>query len=165
MCRAGEANAGIELLIAALAIVRTSRHVPTEIITSCILGEGYWLAGEDDKARQTLDRASDIANLCGARYYFGWTQRLLGEISLKLNSNKGMSHFTKSIAVLEKIKAENELALAYTGYGRLLMQKGQMAKACEYLSKSLEIFERLGTLIEPEKLREILADLPEAGAM
>jgi hypothetical protein len=28
--------------------------------------------------------------------------------------------------------------------------------------KALEIFERLGTLIEPDKVREILAELPAA---
>jgi len=28
---------------------------------------------------------------------------------------------------------------------------------------SLEIFERLGTLIEPDKVRKELAELPEAG--
>jgi len=34
-------------------------------------------------------------------------------------------------------------------------------QAREYLIKALEIFERLGTLIEPENIRKELADLPE----
>jgi len=72
-----------------------------------------------------------------------------------------VSHFEKSIAVLQKIKAENELALAYAGYGRLQKQQGQIGQAREYLTKALEIFERLGTLIEPDKVREELARLPE----
>ena len=60
------------------------------------------------------------------------------------------------------IEAEKRLAQAYAGYGRLHEQKGQIEKARDYLSKALDIFERLGTLIEPEKVREILADLPKA---
>ena len=64
--------------------------------------------------------------------------------------------------MLGEIKAENELALAYAGYGRLQMQQGQFAQAREYLTKALEVFDRLGTLIEPDKLRVILAELPEA---
>ena len=36
-----------------------------------------------------------------------------------------------------------------------------MADAREYLTKALEIFERLGTLIEPDKVREELAELPQ----
>ena len=161
LCRAGEAKRGIELLTAALAIVGTSRHMPTEIATKCILGAGYWLAEEDDKARETLEEALEIADRCGARYYLGWAQRLLGEIALKANAAKAMSHFEKSIAVLQNINAENELALAYAGYGRLHKQQGRIAQAQENLMKALEIFERLGTLLEPDKVREELADLPE----
>jgi len=163
LCRAGETNRGIELLGAALAIVRASDHMPTEIPTTCFLGAGYWLAGEDDKARQTLEEALEMADRCGARYYLGWAQRLLGEIALKANPAQAVSHFEKSIAVLQKIKAENELALAYAGYGRLHKQQGQIGQAREYLTKALEIFERLDTLIEPDKVREELAELPEEG--
>jgi class 3 adenylate cyclase/tetratricopeptide (TPR) repeat protein len=163
LCRAGELNRGIELLGAALTIVRPSHHMPTEIPTTCILGEGYWLAGEDDKARQTLEEGLEIAERCGARYYVGFAQRLLGEIALKTNPAQAASHFEKSITIFREIKAENELALTYGGYGRLHKQKGQIAKAREYLTKALEIFERLGTLIEPDKVRKELADLAEEG--
>ncbi|MGD8883252.1 MAG: hypothetical protein PVI82_15250 [Desulfobacterales bacterium] len=86
LCQAGEANRGVELLDAALAIVQPSRHMPTEIPTRCILGAAYWLAGEDDKARQTLEEGLEIADRCGARYYLGWAQRLLGEIAYSKKS-------------------------------------------------------------------------------
>jgi tetratricopeptide (TPR) repeat protein len=133
--------------------------MPGVIPTTCTLGEGYWLAGEVNKARQTLEEGLEIANRCGARYYVGFAQRLLGEIALKINPDQAAAHFEKSIALIRKIKAENELALAYAGYGRLQMQQGQFAQAREYLTKALEVFERLGTLIEPDKVREILAEL------
>jgi tetratricopeptide (TPR) repeat protein len=86
----------------------------------------------------------------------------LGEIAIKGDPARAASHFEKSIAVHQEINAENDLALAYAGYGRLQKQQGQFPQAREYLTKSLEIFKRLGTLIEPDKVREILADLPEA---
>jgi tetratricopeptide (TPR) repeat protein len=145
-----------------LPIFQAGRWMPSIIPTSCTLGEGYWLAGEDDKASQTLKKGVEIAERCGARYYLGWSQRLLGEIALKNNSHQAAPHFEKSIAVFREIKAENELALAYAGYGRLHKQQGQIAQAREYLMKALEIFERLGTLLEPDKVRGILAELPEA---
>jgi tetratricopeptide (TPR) repeat protein len=85
----------------------------------------------------------------------------LGEIALKTNPAQAVPHFEKSIAIFQEIKAENELAMAYTGYGRLHKQQGQIAQAREYLTKALEIFERLGTLLEPDKVREELAGLPE----
>jgi len=159
-CRAGETSRGIELLTALLPIFR-GRFMPSEIPHTCYLGEGHWLAGKHDKARQTLEKALAIADRCGARYYSAFAQRILGEIALKIKSSQGAPHFEKSIVVLRELKAENELALAFAGYGRYHKKKGQIAQAREYLTKALEIFERLGTLIEPDKVREELAELPK----
>jgi tetratricopeptide (TPR) repeat protein len=103
----------------------------------------------------------EIADRSGARYFVGFAHRLLGEIDLKTNPAQAAFHFEKIMAVLQEIKAENELALAYAGYGRYYKQKGQIVQAHEYLTKALEIFERLGTLIESDKIREELAELPE----
>jgi len=163
LCRAGETSRGIELLGSAVGIVRASGHMPSKIPTACILGAAYWLAGQDDKARQSLEEGLEMADRCGARYYLGWAQRLLGEIALKANPAQAASHFEKSMAVLQEIKAENELALAYAGYGRLHKQQDKVGQAREYLTRGLEIFERLGTLIEPDKVREELAELAEEG--
>ncbi|NIQ88497.1 MAG: tetratricopeptide repeat protein [Deltaproteobacteria bacterium] len=145
-----------------LPIFRAGRFITSEIPLTCFLGEGYWLAGEDDKARQTLEEGLEMAERYGVRYYAGFAHRLLGEIALKNNPAQAAPHFEKSIAIFQEIKAENELALAYAGYGRLLKEQGEIARAREFLTNALEIFERLGTLIEPEKVREILAELPEA---
>jgi len=50
--------------------------------------------------------------------------------------------------------------LAYAGYGRLHQQQGNIAQAREYFTRALRIFERLGTLGEPDKVRKALAELP-----
>jgi tetratricopeptide (TPR) repeat protein len=163
LCRAGEPDRGIELLTAILLIFQTGRWMAGVIPTTCALGEGYWLGGEDDKARQTLEEGMEMAERCGTRYYLGWAQRLQGEIALKNDPIQAATYLKKSMAILQEIKAENELALAYAGYGRLHKQQGQAAQAREYLTKALEIFEHLGTLIEPDKVREELAQLPEKG--
>lgn len=54
---------------------------------------------------------------------------------------------------------EHELARTYTGYGRFYKQQGNTAQAREYLTKALEIFERLGTWIEPDRAKQELAGL------
>jgi tetratricopeptide (TPR) repeat protein len=161
-CRSGETTRGIELLTTVLPIFRAGRYITSEIPLTCFLGEGYWLAGEDDKARQTLEKGLEMAERYGMRYYVGFTRRLLGEIALKTNPTQAAPHFEISIAIFREIKAENELALAYASYGRFYKKQGDMAQAREYLTRSLEVFERLGTLIEPEKISKILAELPEA---
>ena len=60
--------------------------------------------------------------------------------------------------ILQEIKAENELAFAYACYGRLHKSEGRTKQAIEYMTKALEIFERIDTLIEPDKILEELAD-------
>jgi hypothetical protein len=69
-------------------------------------------------------------------------------------------HFEASISVLGDIKSENELALAYTGYGSVHKHQGRTVEARDYFARALEIFERLGTLVEPDKVRADLAALP-----
>jgi hypothetical protein len=44
--------------------------------------------------------------------------------------------------------------------GRYYKQQGNVKEARKYLTDALEIFERLGTLIEPDRVRKELADLP-----
>ncbi len=160
-CRSGETTRGIELLTTVLPIFRAGQFITNEIDLTCFLGEGYWLAGQDDKARQTLEKGLEIAERYGTRYYVGFTRRLLGEIALKTNPTQAALHFEKSIVIFREIKAENELALAYASYGRFYRQQGETAQAREYLTRALEVFERLGTLIEPDKVREELDELPE----
>lgn len=59
-----------------------------------------------------------------------------------------------------EIKAEGELALADSGSGRPYKLRGEYAEARRDLTDALEIFERLGTRIEPDKGRKELAELP-----
>jgi tetratricopeptide (TPR) repeat protein len=145
-----------------LTAIRAGRLITVEVPLTCFLGEGQWLSGEDEKARQTLEKGLEMAELYGMRYELGFSHRLLAEIFLKNNPAQAAPHFEKSTAIFQEIKAENELALAYAGYGRLLKEQGEIARAREFLTNALEIFERLGTLIEPEKIREILTKMPEA---
>jgi len=162
LCRAGKHKKGIELLVNVLPTFGVGQYLSGEMDLLCFLGEGYFLAGDEHKARQTLEEGLEIASRCGTRYYIGFANRLLGEIFLRNEPFQETTHLQRSIAIFEEIKAENELALAYKVYARLMEQNHQIAEARVYLSKALKIFERLGTLLEIEKVREILAELPEA---
>jgi len=166
LCRAGNPSQCVELLAEIIPVFRAGRQVSLEMFFTLFLGEGYWLVGEYDKATQTLEECLEIAERCGMKFFKGSAHRLLGEMALTNGPTQpeeplAASHFEKSIAVLREIKAENELALAYAGYGRLHEQQGDFTPAREYLTQALEIFERLGTLGEPEKVQQTLAALPE----
>jgi len=161
LCRAGETRQGIGMLENLVPMYRAGRYLAGQVYGMVMLGEGYFLAGEYDKARETLEESSQLAKAHGMQYWYAWALRLLGEIAVKTNQEKAQSHFEESIAIFEKIKAANELALAYAAFGRLYKQQGRKVEAREYLTKALEIFERLGTLIEPDKVRQELTELAD----
>jgi tetratricopeptide (TPR) repeat protein len=164
-CRSGEPCRGLELQAQVVSMHHTARCIYAELFTP-FLGEGYYRAGEYAKAQQTLQELLEIAERWGLKFHIGCAHRLLGELALKTNPTQAEAplaapHFEQSIAILQQIHAENELALAYAGYGRLHRQRGDIAQTREYLTRALEIFERLGTLGEPDKIRQALAALPE----
>ncbi|HSE82955.1 MAG TPA: tetratricopeptide repeat protein, partial [Thermodesulfobacteriota bacterium] len=64
-----------------------------------------------------------------------------------------------SIRILKKVGAKNELAKSYLSLGRLYKEKGERDKAKKYVTQALHIFEKLGTLHEPEKAKKVLEDL------
>jgi hypothetical protein len=64
------------------------------------------------------------------------------------------AHFEESFSLLSATKAENELALAYAGYGRFLKARRRLGEATDYLRRAMKIFDRLGTMVEPERVRE-----------
>jgi tetratricopeptide (TPR) repeat protein len=143
------------------AAKRSVRFVWGELLGAVRLGEGYWLAGEYDNARQTLEALLEPAEQCGMQFLLASAHRLLGEIALATNPTQheaplAVPHFERSIAILQRIGAENELALAYAGYGRLHQQHGDIMQARTYLTRALVIFERLGTLREPARIRQLL---------
>jgi class 3 adenylate cyclase/tetratricopeptide (TPR) repeat protein len=158
-CSLGDPEEGIKVVASLVAIFRAGRQMPATLPAMFFLGEGYRRAGQHAKGRQTLEELLNFAERCGARGYLGSAHRLLGEIALKTNADEAAPHFEKAITIFRALKMENELALAYSGMGRYHKQQGNVKEAREYLTKALEIFERLGTLIEPDKVREELAGL------
>jgi tetratricopeptide (TPR) repeat protein len=161
LCRRGDLKKGIEIVTEIVELFRAERYVNGEISFGIVLGEGYRLTGEYDKARQTLEEALERAENYGARAMVGQASRFLGEVALKANPEEARPHFQKAISIFQDTKAKHELALACAGMGRLHKQQGDTEQAREYLTKALEIFERLGTLIEPDKVRQELKELPQ----
>ena len=159
LCRSGQAVKGAELATEISPMFQAVRFLPGETYIKIIAGEGFLLTGDYDRANQWIKDGLLLAENCGMKFFIGWAYRLLGEIGLRINSTAAAVSFEKSISVLQEIKAENELALAYAGYGRNFIQQNQIAKARKLLIKALEIFDRLGTLIEPEKIKEELTEL------
>jgi len=68
--------------------------------------------------------------------------------------------FEQSISILKEVKAETHTAYAYAGCGRLHKKQGRTAEARGAFARALEISERLGLRLQPDRVREELAELP-----
>jgi tetratricopeptide (TPR) repeat protein len=108
-----------------------------------------------------LEEVVELGTRHGMKFHVAYAHFILAEIARIIDPDKSSAHFEESISITKAISADNELARAYAGYGRLYIQQDNIEKAREYLNRALKIFERLGTLIEPEKIRRELSELPE----
>ncbi len=160
--RAGEPEKWIEPLSSIVEMVRFGQYVPIQISVTQCLCEAFCLTGKYDRAKEVLKDYVDLTERYRAKWFLGFAHRLLGEVALKTNPGEAPPHFDKAISFFRETKGEHEHALAYSGMGRYHKQQGNVEQAREYLTKALEIFERLGTLIEPDKVREELGELAEA---
>jgi len=155
-CRSGQAKEAIEVLAPLYANLRAGQFIPGERF-ALFLGESYWRDGQYARAQIAIEEGLEIQTRCKMRYEAAVSHRLLGELATSMNSPaRAEAHFLKSIALLEAIGALNEMALAYSGYGRLKLAQGEVVDARKYLGRAVEVFERLGTLQEAEQIRSEL---------
>jgi class 3 adenylate cyclase/tetratricopeptide (TPR) repeat protein len=162
LCRAGKPETGVNALMDMLPLVRKSGFRVVEVTIMNQIAEGHLLARQKNRAAEAAASGLNMAFELGMKFNICWAYRLFGEIALQNRPDESAEHFEKTIDIAKEIRAENELALAYAGYGRYYRQMGDIVQAKDYLNQSLEIFERLGTLIEPDKVRKELAQLSEA---
>jgi tetratricopeptide (TPR) repeat protein len=149
--------------------METSKNVAGQVILGTILAEAYLRSGELKTAEKTLQKCLALATSSGMKLYVGWPRRLLGEVAFESNPHQATEplaapHFEAAVSILRDIDVEPELALAYAAYGRLLKSQGRTCEARDNFTRALEIFDRLGILAEPDKMRAELAALPESGA-
>jgi len=155
--------AAVELLEPVAAFYRAARLDWQDCFASVPLGEACCLAGRMEQARESLEHTVDLGGRLGIRLFSASAQRLLGEVMLAEGTSEALAkaqyHFEGAMRSLAESKAENELALAWVGYGKLQLLLDRPKMAREYLSKALATFERLGTVAQPERVRAELAAL------
>lgn len=161
-CRDGKFEKTIEIMEGMLSVYRAVRYTVGETYDGVLLGEAYLLAGEHEKARQELERVIELAERYDIMGITPLAVRTLGKVAMNAYPDQAAEYFDKSIEISLKLKTENNLALTYAAYGQYYKQKGDIVQAQAYLIKALKIFERLGTLIEPENIRKELSELPES---
>jgi tetratricopeptide (TPR) repeat protein len=165
-CRAGQPEKGLDHLAGTVPELRKAGAHLYYVICGILLGEGYLLNHQYDEAKQELEVVLMLAEKMGMRFQAAWCLCLLGHLSLRSDPSQkkapsAVTSFENAIPICREIKAENQLALAYAGLGRYHKLSGGTAAARDYLNRALGIFERLGTLLEPDRVRKELVELSE----
>lgn len=163
--RSGRATEAIDVLAEFVPVYDGIRFTPGQLFGRLYLGEAYLRAGRFEEAKATLETLAAQAESINAPFYEGSARRLLGEVTAQLDPapdgyDRAARQFDTAVALLERIGAENELALTYAACADLQRRRGDHAAASRYHALATGIFERLGTIIEPD----ILHRRPPLGA-
>ena len=120
------------------------------------LGEAYLIHGEREKARAILDEILATSREVGYRHLEGMASRVLGELLLPQDAAAASCHLESAARILDEVGARNEFAKTLVCQAELRRRVGNVGEARKLLERALAIFEELGTLDEPPRVRAVL---------
>jgi class 3 adenylate cyclase/tetratricopeptide (TPR) repeat protein len=153
LARAGALDEAIRTLEEAVVANRAARFIWSEVMAT-YLAEAYLLAGQLDRARTTLDEVSVYCASHGMAFFGAVADRLRGEVELAADRGtdgdmEARRSFERAIETLSGIGAQNELADAFAGLGRLELERGDRARGAELVAQARMVRERIGTRVPP----------------
>jgi len=158
LCRTGAAEQGLPILEQIAPMVRASRHELAWIFVAWRLADAYLAAGDLARARETFGDILESAARDKVPFFLGGSGRGLAEIALaEGDAEAARRRLEPAIEALRASGSENELALALAAFGRTQRMVGDEGEARRHLEEALAIFDRLGTLEAPDRLRDELA--------
>jgi tetratricopeptide (TPR) repeat protein len=121
-----------------------------------ILAEGYRRQGKTEQAETILQEMLSTARQSGYRYPEGVACRLLGACRTPTDPREATRLLNEACRILEQIGAHNDLAKAWATLAEIHHAAGDLKEAGRVYTQALTLFEKLGTLDEVSRLREIL---------
>ena len=138
--RTGKLQQGIETLTTIVAAHKKGRFVFGEVGYTLMLGLGYLLSGEHDKAIQSLKEALALAEHSDMKWFSGHAHLFLGQAVQRTNPSQAVYHFEQSIASLRQIQADPTFIDFLDGI--TLLTKGNLRKGISVLEGVSEAFFR-----------------------
>ncbi len=161
MIKSGHVEAGTKELADAVAWFDRAHLRLTHSSFALCLGDGYLRRGERLRARAIFEEVLTTSRELGYRHLEGIAHRLLGESLVPDNPAAAAHELEKAIPILEEVEARNEVAKALVTQAELRRAAGDPGGARELLERALAIFETLGTLDEPSRVRAALTTLEQ----
>jgi tetratricopeptide (TPR) repeat protein/class 3 adenylate cyclase len=156
-CKAGQPDRGIALLEHWKAHAKRTGRGPIVESGYCLpLAQGYLTQGDRDKARANADEALEIAVAKGYPLHEAQAHRISGDILASTDFPAAEDHFSRSLEIMQRIKARNEEGVTELSWGRTCKQHGDVDQARVHLARAAGIFEALGTTRYLQWTREAL---------
>jgi tetratricopeptide (TPR) repeat protein len=160
--KGGKEAAGTAELTAAVAWFERSRLGYTRAVFALRLGEAYLRQGEWLRARSLFQEVLTLSQEAGYRHLAGVAERFLGASLVGEDPAAAAAHVAGAVQSLEQMGARNEMAKGWVTQATLRHRVGDRAGARKLLERALTLFERLGTLDEPCRVRAALATLQDS---
>jgi tetratricopeptide (TPR) repeat protein len=152
----GDLDGGIAELEAAMDWFARSNLRYTRSGLVPILADGYRRQGKTTQAEAILREMLATARQSGYRYPEGVACRLLAACRAPENPGEATRLLDEACRILEEIGARNDLAKAWAALAEIQHASGDLSAAARLYGQALTMFEKLGTLDEVSRLREIL---------
>jgi len=161
LVKAGEIAAGTAALAEAVAWFERSHLHYTRSLFALHLGEAYLRQGDLVRVGMICEEVLATSREAGYRRLEGVAQRLLGESIVADDPIAAVEHLDAAIRILQEVGARNEVAKVLVAQAALRRASGDKAGGRELLQRALVLFEALGTLDEPLRVRAALAALQD----
>jgi class 3 adenylate cyclase/tetratricopeptide (TPR) repeat protein len=159
LVKLGDTTGGIAELSEALGWFERSQLRYSHAITALRLSEAYLRHGEPARGRAVLSNVLATCRELGYRHLEGLAERLLGECWVAADPGSAAEHLKTAMVILEEVGARDEVAKALVTQALLRRGSGDCAGARALLERAEALFEALGTLDEPPRVRAALASL------
>ena len=142
--RAGKLHQGIATLTKIVAAHKKGHFLFGEVGYTIMLGLGYFLAGEYNKAIQPLKEGLELAESSGMKWFIGLAHLFLGQVALKTKPTNAVYHFEQSINSYQKIQANPTFIELL--HGIILLTKGNLRQGVKVVEDVSEVFLKNGSI-------------------
>jgi tetratricopeptide (TPR) repeat protein len=151
--------AGVAMLEEMVAWFTKSNLRYTRTYAALFLAEGYLRHGDGRRARVLAEEALLAARERRYWHLEGVAERVLGEALIGDDRQAANEHLEAAAVILAAVGARNDLAKAWATQAMVRHEDGNVASGLSLARRALALFEELGTLHEPTRLRSWLGSV------
>jgi hypothetical protein len=156
----GDVSIGLRTLREAVEWFGGSHLLYTRSLYSVWLADSLVRSGDRESGRTLAATVLATSESVGYRHLEGVAHRVLGESLTADDGDAATVHLERAHRVLDETGARSELAKALVAEAGLRAARGDADDAHRLLGEAGRIFEALGTVDEPGRLRAALQALP-----